>query len=289
MTKFIKRLRRSEKGQALTIVLALLAVGSLTIAVNLNYATTSLKGSGIVGEDMRGVYAAGAGVEYALWYLKTYGSVPTQLQLSENVSQMAINTIRTETDGQTYTFYFGGMTTVNPQYWKLSVNGTMTSVGGNRYKYEITALLTGNVTQTLYLEEVGARIPVGYHYDNSLSRSDDKGLHDPNTTQDGQGAELLNWTWMTWGPSLRPRLDNIGDSFTQTFYVTGTGTTEGEYAWVRAQPDIIDIVGEFTGKQYRIVATATRPQDGKVTAEIVADITKMDSGPIAIRSWQITQ
>ena len=53
MVRLLKQLLSSEKGQALAIVLGLLAIGGLTIAVSLNYATTSLKGSGIVEENMK--------------------------------------------------------------------------------------------------------------------------------------------------------------------------------------------------------------------------------------------
>ncbi len=96
MRQFFKRLLGDEKGQALAIVLGLLAIGGLTIAVSVNYATTSLIGSRIVGEDMRGVYAATAGMEHAFWSLREGGLAANATP--ENINQMAVS-IEAEEEG----------------------------------------------------------------------------------------------------------------------------------------------------------------------------------------------
>jgi hypothetical protein len=306
MVRLLKQLLSSEKGQALSIVLGLLAIGGLTIAVSLNYATTNLKGSQIVEEKTDGIYAAGAGVEHALWSLRNglwsleKGDI-TDNATPENINQMAVN-IQTEHKG-TFTLWFGTLTAeLGVQYWKVSVNGTMSSVGGNRYKYEITANQTAESGQNIFLESVGVRIPVGFHYEaGSITRSDIERVHDPDITQDDYGAELLNWPWKDWNNAtwnkdpkmeLRPELKGVGDVYTQTFYVTrvtGKGSTEGEYCWVEGQPTSIGIVGEVTGTWYRITATATRPEDGRTTAEIVANVMIRNDGVTFINSWQITK
>jgi len=289
MVRFLKQFLSSEKGQALPIVLGVLAIGGLTIAGNLNYATTTLKGSQILREDIEGVYAAGAGVEYALWYLGEYGSEPEDGELAENINQMAVN-IQTVV-GDTYTLYLGGLSEPGAQFSKLSVNGTISWVEGNRYKYEITVEHTAESDQTIYLEEVGARIPIGYTYeDGSTTRSDvvsPPPAHDPVVTTDDQGAELLQWLWKEWGE--RPRLDFVGDMFVQTFYITGEGSQEGDYVWVVGDPTSIGTVGEITGTRYKITATATWPEGGKTTAKIVADVMIEEDGTIHILSWQITK
>ena len=77
MVRLLQQFLSGEKGQALPIVLGLLAIGGLTIAMSLNYATTSLNGARILGENMNGVYAADAGVEDALWCLEN-GASPSQ-------------------------------------------------------------------------------------------------------------------------------------------------------------------------------------------------------------------
>ncbi|MEE8618877.1 MAG: hypothetical protein V3S84_01980, partial [Dehalococcoidales bacterium] len=73
---------------------------------------------------------------------------------------------------------------------------------------------------------------------------------------------------------------------TQTFYITGQGNQEDQYAWVVASRDDIGAVGKITGASYGITATATRPGDGRTTAKIVAEVI-METETTYIVSWQI--
>ncbi len=280
MGRLLKQFLSGEKGQALAIVLGLLAIGGLTIAVSLNYATTSLKGSRIVEEKTEGIYAAGAGVERALWSLGRGEEPPPQL--SENISGMAVGIQKVNLG--TYTMYLDGLTTLDTQYYKLRVSGNISWVEGNQYKYEITVIST--VNQTMHLEQAGARIPVGYTYKSTPPpvRSDNGTAGAPSITQDSQGAYLLKWEWTG---SNRPYVD-YDRVFTLTFYITGTGSLGGAYAWTEGDPAVIGIVGEITGTRYKITATATRPEDGRTTAEIVAGII-ITGGTTNILSWQITK
>ena len=289
MVRFIKQFLSSEKGQALPIVLGVLALGGLTIAGNLNYATTTLKGSQILRENIEGVYAAGAGIEDTLWSLAN--GVSPSTQLSENINQMAVDIQTLET--VTYTLYLGELVEPGNQHWKVSVDGTISWVEGNQYQYEITVTQTAESGQTIHLEEVGARIPVGYHYvAGSTTRSDvvsPPPAHDPvdPPSQDGQGADLLQWLWQVWG--ARPALSGIGDTFVQTFYIEGIeggGSPEDHYAWVIGDPTAIGVVGEITGTRYVITATATWPESGETTARIEADVT-IGVGITNILSWVI--
>jgi len=281
MVRLLKQMISSEKGQALPVVLALLVLGGLTIAPSLNYAATNLNSARILGEGVDGVYAADAGVEDALWCLGN-GISPSQ-QLPENINQMEV-TIQTEEKG-TYTLYLGELSEPGAQYNKLDVSSNITWVEGNRYKFEITVTLL--IDQTVHLETTGARLPVGYHYeDDSVTRSDGEAACEPEITQDGQGADLLNWLWKDWG-LMRPALDKDNVEFKLTFYITGTGSQDGQYAWVIADPDVIGLVGEITGTSYRITATATRSGDGETTARIVADVM-IEGGTTYIVSWQIS-
>ena len=63
MIRIFKQLLDSQKGQALPIVLCMLAIGGLTIAGSLSYATTNVNGSRITVEGLQGTYAAEAGIE----------------------------------------------------------------------------------------------------------------------------------------------------------------------------------------------------------------------------------
>ncbi|MFC1966512.1 hypothetical protein ACFLWI_06170 [Chloroflexota bacterium] len=281
MVRFLKQFLSCQKGQALPIVLALLAIGGLTIAVSLNYATTSLKGSQIVGERIKGIYAADAGVEHVLWSLGK-GGEPAE-QLSENISGMTVS--MQDEDLGTFTLYCGELAEPGAQSNKLDLNSTITWVEGDRYRCDVIVTLL--VDQTLFIEITGARIPLGYHYeDDSVTRSDGEAASEPEITVDDHGADLLNWLWQEWGLA-RPRLDKSNPEFTLTFYINGTGSLSGHYAWVVTDSAAIGLVGEITGTRYRITATAARPDDGRTTAKIVSDVMIQDDGTMYITSWQI--
>ncbi|MFC1934158.1 hypothetical protein ACFLWC_00460 [Chloroflexota bacterium] len=297
MVRLLKQFLSGQNGQALAIVLGLLAIGGLTIAVSLNYATTSLKGSRIVEEKTEGVYAAGAGIEYAVWALTTGewliddGDTLTT-QLSENISGMTVD-IETENKG-TFTFYLGELVYHEPPQvnidW-LEVSGDITDLGGGVYQYTVTVTLTEEAdAQSIRLDAVGARLPVGYSY-QALSADIEGNLSrdEPTTnTPDVHGAYMVNWVFSD-EPQLKlpPPEDDI-PTRTQIFRITGTGSTSGHYACAEGEPESVGQVGEIQGSLYSITATATRPEDGKTTAEIVADVIIRDDGTINIASWQIT-
>ena len=64
-----KKLKRGEKGQALIIVVILLAIGGLIIAPLLNFMSAGLVSGQVYEVKMEALYAADAGIEYACWKL----------------------------------------------------------------------------------------------------------------------------------------------------------------------------------------------------------------------------
>ena len=284
MVRLLKQILSSEKGQVLPVVLALLVIGGLTIAPSLNYAATSLNAGRIIDEGVRGVYAADAGIEDALWFLENGMSPSTQLL--ENINQMEV-TMQTEEKG-TYTLYLGELIQPGEHNDYLDVDGEMAwDEEAQAFKYIVTVTWQPEPgASTIHLVEVGARIPVGYEYQQyssamfpeNLSTDDDNEL---TQTLDTSGAWLLNWDLKSSNPSV-----SEGNPVqTQTFYITGEGSQEGHYAWVVASREDIGAVGEITGNSYKITATATRSEDGRTTAKIVADV--MIGETTYIVSWQI--
>ncbi len=63
----------SQKGQALPLVLAALAIGTLVITPFLNHASSNLIGSRIYGQAITEQYSGDAGVEHAIWRLTNDG------------------------------------------------------------------------------------------------------------------------------------------------------------------------------------------------------------------------
>jgi len=272
-----------ENGQALLAVLALLVLGGLAIVPSLNYATTSLNAGRIIGEGVKGGYAADAGVEDALWSLGNSTS-PSQ-QLSEKVNKMEV-TIQTEEKG-IYTLYLGELIQPGGHSDYLDIDGEMIWDGGaEAYKYTITITWQAEPgTPPIHLEEVGARLPIGYNYQSGSAADfvDNLSINEPDEILDALGAYLLNW-------ELEPPYPSISEDNpvqTQIFYITGEGNQEGDYAWIVASREDIGAVGEITGTSYKITAAATRPEDSKTTAKIVTDVIVAD-GTTYIVSWKIS-
>lgn len=275
MIRLLKQFLSSKKGQALPIVLGVLALGGLTIAVSLNYASTSLNSSRILQEKMKGLYAAGAGVEHALWSL-AYSILPPA-QLPENINRMDVN-IQTEDKG-TYT--------ISQHSDYLGVNGEIVwDEMAEAYKYTITVTWEpGSGTPEVKLDEVRARLPIGYSYQSGSAANfiENLATDEPNETVDTQGAYLLNWQF----GSPRPSVTEYEPVQTQTFYITGEGIQVNNHAsWIVASRSDIGTVGEITGTSYKITAIATRPEDGKTTAKIVVE-AMIGGGATYINSWQI--
>jgi len=154
------------------------------------------------------------------------------------------------------------------------------------YKYTITVTWEpGSGTPEVHLDEVRARLPIDYSYQSGSADNFTENLDtgEPDETVDAQGAYLLNWGLK----SPRPSVSQDNPVQTQTFYITGEGSQLNNYtSWIVASRADIGTVGEITGTSYRITATAIRPEVGKTTAKIVADVM-IGGGATYIASWQI--
>jgi len=282
MLRLLKKLIRDEKGQVLPAVLGLLVLGGLIIAPSINYVSTCLNSSRMINAGIRGTYAADAGIEDALWSLAK-GS-PPPAQLSENLNQMSVE-IETENNGY-YTLYLGELIEPGKHNDYLDVDGEMVwDEEEEAYKYTINITWQAEPgAPDIKLQQVGARIPVGYSYQTGSAANFEENLStdEPDELLDEQDAYMLNWV-------LSPPLPSISPSNpvrTQTFYITGEGNPEGHYAWVVANRTDVGAVGEIAGAYYQITATATSPEDGRTTAQIVADVVVGLDGTY-ILSWQV--
>jgi len=287
MARLWQQIRKGEKGQALPIVLILLVVGGLLVTPSLNYASTSLFASQMVKKNVRGIYAADAGVEHVLWQIRNGIEPPEEQQLPENINQMQV-AIDTDDMGK-YALYYGELVDIRDNHYDyLAVDGeAVWDEEEEAYKYTITVTWQPESGYpTIKLEEIGARLPVGYSYQSGSADSFGGNLStdEPDDTLDGAGAHMLNWEL----PTPNPEVSLEDPTATQTFYITGTGELEGDYTWVEAARMDIWVVSEATGTLYRITATATRPGDGEVTATVMADaIFNEGTEEIRIIVWQI--
>jgi hypothetical protein len=74
-----------EKGQALLVVLTIVAFGGLVISPFLSHAGNSLLGSQIYGDAIAQQYSSDAGVEHAIWGLR-FGSLDNEIPDTGNTT-----------------------------------------------------------------------------------------------------------------------------------------------------------------------------------------------------------
>ncbi|MFH0847842.1 MAG: hypothetical protein V1894_07320 [Chloroflexota bacterium] len=263
---------KGEKGQALLIVLVSLFLGGILATACVTYADTMLRRTISKEEADRGLYAADAGVEDALWCFKNSLSPRTALPQNLNGMQVAMNTV---TKGA-YTLIAGEWVTPGgPHSTDLSISTSMVAEG-SIYRYTISCVWSG--PGQCKLIGIGARLPVGYEY-QEFSADDFGGnlaTDEPSDTVDEQNAHLLFWDL----PSIEIT------TATQEFYVTGSGGLEDDYGWAEAARQDVGEVGELSGVFYIVTATATEPGSGEVTARIVANIM-VPGTDVSIVSWRI--
>jgi len=279
MFKFLRNWK-GERGQVLPLVLALLAIGALTIVPSLNYAASNLNGSRSLNSGMKGTYAADAGVEDALWCLARSISPPTQLT---GINNMLVN-IQTENKGE-YTLYFGELIEPGGHNDYLDVVGEIVwDEVAEMYQYTITVTWQPEPgTPPIKLDSIGARLPLDYSYvaDSAALFAGNLSQGEPAIILDSVGAEMVNWSF----GSPAPEISESQPIVTQAFYITGTGEPEGEYTWIVANRTDVGAVGELTGGLYRITSVARRVEDNSVTARIVTDAL---INPADMETWVIS-
>jgi hypothetical protein len=82
-------MKKKEAGQALILVLILLVIGAMLVIPMLQFVFTASKGSQIVTQNLKNLYAAEGGQEYAAWKLK-YGGL-TNLLLTIGSTTLSVN------------------------------------------------------------------------------------------------------------------------------------------------------------------------------------------------------
>ena len=123
------KLKRGEKGQALIIVVILLAIGGLIIAPLLSFMSAGLVAGQVYEVEMEGLYAADAGIEDAFWKLLN-GEIPHATQP------------------------FCNLTDINGMDVEVVQLGTPVPVGdGTQYTLQSTATLAGE-TEAVIIAQV---------------------------------------------------------------------------------------------------------------------------------------
>ncbi|MBI4334825.1 MAG: hypothetical protein HY673_26520 [Chloroflexi bacterium] len=272
----------SQQGQALPLALAFLIVASFLLVPTIGYATSGLRGVMSADQGVKGLYAADAGIEYLFWSVSNGRPIPPQLP--DEVNGMTVS-LQYENKGP-YTFYLGQLAATGVHSDYLVITSDMVWDGAEAaYRYTITVTYQPRSgTPVIHLEQVGARLPRGYHYVPGSANDFPQNLSrdEPSIITDAAGAEMVNWVFDAPRPSVRPN-DPVK---TQKFYVVGEADP-GDYTWIVAERTDVGTVGDVSGDLYVITSTARRAGDGAITAIISADALIKDDGSVYVVTWQV--
>jgi len=243
------------------MVMALIAfaVGSLVITPTLSYMASGVKSSAIHQRLTGELYAADAGVEYAMWCIKNDESCDTSITVDGITVAITL--------GELSELPYGPVVTGDGVHAdRLQVSSDLVADGdGTTFTHTYNIIISNVGPSTIKLEIIGARLPDGFTYNTGSS----SGVTSADPQPDGS---KITWDLGVPAPSV-----SSGEEVTQTFRIWGTGTPDNYYSWVEARDEDIGVVSSCLG--YNIIAQA-----GSTTIE--ANVVKNDS-VVFPASWEI--
>ena len=236
LNRLMQRINRDESGIALVMAMVALLLGALMITPTLSYMVTALKSVDIHERKTHELYAADAGIEYAIWCIKN--------DLSAN-STITVNGIDVDlTMGALTELPYGPVFTGDGDHvdWIL-VYSEVTNNGDGTFTYTVHISNQAESGEPpIKLDSIGVGLPDGFTYvDDSSS-----GVTDIDPLPDN--GKL---TWNLGSP--KPEVD-YGESVSQTFLIEGIGIPEGYYSWVDASRQDVCTVSTCTG--YQVISQA---------------------------------
>jgi len=215
MKKILNKLIRNAEGQALPMVLILMAVGGLIIAPLLSYTSSGLKTSQLYEEIADEFYAADGGVEDGLWQIKydhledLFGSYDTYnystIYEYPETYPVVINDIDVDVSIQNVWIPLGAGPPTSTAYAKQLIGAGKLIIAGN-----ISEELTQQIKIYYYKEEsdaplqintIGIWLPPGFSYDDTGECSLEVWMDANSKSYERQitdhcGGEAVVWTFL---------------------------------------------------------------------------------------------
>ncbi len=286
MKNWLSRVIRGEVGQALPIVLAMLAVGSLLIVPLLNFVSTSLNAGETVERKIEGLYAADAGVEDALWRLKYNkpASFPYSYELAD-VNGMSVSVVIGEVTSLSGVELEDSGEHVD---WLEVTKSVSYNDGLGIYFY--TLYVTNKCSANVKIERIMIVLPRDVEYVDS-STGGDFTTDDPAVSGNPTTGITLDWEFSPPYPNIGPGPDpNNGEYNTvaHTFQLNGPPGVAGVGSHCVVQARRQDVGGTVwdvdTSLPYQITAQAKEAGD-TVVATIRAGVWSHTE--LSISCWQI--
>ena len=282
MRKWLYEIRKGEAGQALPVMLVLLALGSLLIIPSLNYASTSLKTVEVAEKNIEGLYAADAGVEDALWRIGN--DLPASFPYPYQIT--GINGMTVDVTIEEVTSISGEE--VNPSAEHADWMEVTKSVTYNAGIYFYTMYITNKGTSIIKIEKILVDFPADLEYVTG-STSGNVTIEDPAVTGNPTTGITLIWEISPPYPTIEPGPDPENGQYNtevHTFQLSGLPDIAGVegHSFVEATRGDISTVCDVDSRPYWITAQAKDAAD-TVVATIRAGVWQGDE--LSISRWQI--
>jgi len=264
---------REQSGQALSIVLAMLALGGLVIAPVLDSMSTSLNAGTLVEKRLNGLYAADAGVEHGIWTL-----------VKNEPPVFPHSYILTGINGMSVTVTLDRLTTLAGQDVSESGvhEGWMNIIKSVTYDagiYSYTLSVENNGAGNMKVDKILIDLPpeLEYVYFSTTGMITDE----PQIVGTVDTGITLIWEFMPY--TLGPH--EIGNHF---FQLSGPPNVEGVegHSFVRATRDDVGTVWDADSKPFSILSQA-KDSTNTVVATIKAVIWRGTAGYVDIAGWQL--
>ena len=275
--KFLNLIKQQD-GIALPAVLALFAIGSLIIVPSINYVATNLKAGTIALEEFKGILAADAGVEDALWKIKndTPASFPYSYQITD-INGLSVDV----TIDQTGTV--AGEPVGNPGAHddRLIVTENVTYDAGI---YSYTLILTSNHNKPIKIDMILIDFPPNVDYvSGSTSSNVTKPPDADPPTISGSPTTGITLVWINDEP--QPAIPGWETEY-HCFELSGPPGIEGieGHGFVEAHSDDIGTVWVSEAIPYSITAQA---KDASEAVVVTIRAGVWGGSDLDISCWQV--
>jgi len=280
--KWLSEIRKTEAGLALPLVLVMMAVGSLIIVPSLNHISTNLKAGVIVRENLKAVYAAGAGVEDASWRLinDKPASFPYSYQLS-GINGMSVSVVideMTNISGEE----------INPSAGHVDWLEITKSVNYDEGIYYYAMYLTNKDVSVIKIEKIFIDFPPDLEY-AAGSTGGDITTDDPAVNGNPTTGIALIWDISPPFPTIESGPDpehGYYNTETHTFQLSGPPDVAGVegHSFTQVIRADVSTVCDVDSHPYSITTQAKDSND-KVIATIRAGVWEGDQ--LQISCWQV--
>lgn len=267
---------KKQNGVALPVVLAMFAIGSFLIVPSINYMATNLKAGLITKAEFKGILAADAGVEDALWKIKNEDTDFLEPYTITDINGMSVDIDIDEVD------IIAGETVNSGDKDEDLVVGANVTYNEGIYSYVLSVFYAG--TGLVNIVQILIDFPPGVDY---VLDSTSTNITLPENSEPTVSGSPTTGITLVWVNGSQPKIGS-GETKYHCFELSGPAGIEGVegHGFVSAQrQDVGDVwIGDVT--PYSITAQAKDDSEA-VVATIRAGVWS-GSGMLDISCWQVT-